>query len=77
MYQILDNSKLLYTYLSLFPEIVEEDVKTILKAKIAENYENNTLGARMINTLIHQYFIKGGFTDKEVKQVTFQKTLKF
>lgn len=39
------------------------------------NYEKNTIGVRMINTLIHQYFIEGGLKEKEVKKTTFQKTL--
>jgi hypothetical protein len=30
----------------------------------------------MINTLIHQYFIKGGFKKEEAKKVTFQRKLK-
>jgi hypothetical protein len=38
----------------------------------------NTLGARLINTLIHQYFIKGGVLgDKEIKEITFQRELSF
>ncbi len=37
----------------------------------------NTLGARLVNTLIHQYFIKGGnLGKKEVKEITFQNKLK-
>lgn len=28
----------------------------------------------MINTLLHQYFIKGGIKEKAAKKVTFQKT---
>ena len=30
---------------------------------------------RMINTLLHQYFIEGGIKEKEAKKTTFQKTL--
>jgi len=75
LYEILDNSRLLVNYLELFADVDEETVKLLIKAKIRENFENNTLGARMINTLIHQYFIKGGFTESQVKQVTFQRKL--
>jgi len=75
LYQILEGSHLLRNYLNLFDDADEETVKLLIKAKIKENFENNTLGARMVNTLIHQYFIKGGFEDKEVKQITFQKKL--
>ena len=51
---------------------------TVVKAVmgvVEENYENNTLGVRMINTLLHQFFIEGGIKGKEVKKVTFQKKL--
>lgn len=75
LYEILDNSRLLANYLELFNDVDEETVKLLIKSKIRENFENNTLGARMINTLIHQYFIKGGFTENQVKQVTFQRKL--
>ena len=38
----------------------------------------NTLGARYINTLINQYFIKGGkLTKNEVKEISFNKTLNY
>lgn len=77
LFNIFDNSELFKTYCDLFTNLDIDDANDIIKAKIKENYENNTLGARMINTLIHQYFINGGFTDKAVKQVTFQKKLEF
>lgn len=36
------------------------------------------LGARLVNTLINQYFIKGGnLGEVEAKEITFQKKLKF
>lgn len=75
LFYILEQSSLLKNYLSLFDNVDAEMVIYQIKSKLQENYENNTLGARLINTLIHQYFIKGGFTEKSVKQVTFQKKL--
>ncbi len=37
----------------------------------------NTLGARLISTLIHQYFIKGGkLEDDKMENVTFRTKLK-
>ena len=75
LYEIFDHSSLFNKYLELFDRVDREKVSYEIKAKIKENYDNNTLGARMINTLIHQYFIKGGFTDKTEKKVTFQKKL--
>lgn len=75
LYLILDTNELLDKYLLLFKEVKLETVKSAIKSKIAENFENNTLGARMITTLIHQYFIKGGFKDDDAKKVTFQTQL--
>lgn len=77
LYEIFESSRLLNQYLRLFPDIDPNKVKNDIKAKIKENYEQNTLGARMIHTLIHTYFINGGFQNKEEKKVTFQKTLSF
>jgi len=77
LYDILDNSKLLKTYLQLFEDVDGEAVTYRLKAIIEKNYENNTLGARMINTLINQYFIKGGkMDDGDADNITFQNKLK-
>lgn len=72
---ILENSKLLANYLVLVPEAKKKTVcETIMKV-LTENYEKNTIGVRMVNTLIHQYFIEGGLKEKETKKMTFQKTL--
>lgn len=75
MQNILQNSTLLSMYLTLFPDAVKVDVIDRIMAVIEANYEKNTIGVRMINTLIHQYFIEGGLQDKEAKKTTFQKTL--
>lgn len=75
MANILDNSKLLSSYLTLFPGVEKEKVTTVIMKILADNYEKNTIGVRMINTLIHQYFIEGGIKDKEAKKTSFQKTL--
>lgn len=76
MAHILDKSKLLENYLELFEDVEKEDVVAKVMEVITANYEKNTIGVRMINTLIHQYFIEGGLKEKEVKKTTFQKTLK-
>jgi ATP-dependent protease Clp ATPase subunit len=77
MFTILDQSPLLKKYISLFEDVDAETVTFMLKSIIQKNYENNTLGARMINTLINQYFIKGGdMGDDDTEQVTFQNKLK-
>ncbi len=77
LYKIIDTSKLLSTYCNLYDNVDREKISLELKNYIKNNYEMNTLGARLINTLIHQYFIKGGLDKKEVKELTFQKKLTF
>ena len=72
---ILSNSKLLGTYLQLFPAVPKEIVTARIMDVLSENYEKNTIGVRMINTLIHQYFVEGGLQEKQTKKTTFQKTL--
>ena len=75
MKDILENSKLLEKYLSLFPDAAKTEVVDLIMQVLTENYEKNTIGVRMINTLIHQYFIEGGISKKEAKKTSFQKTL--
>ena len=76
LFEILDQSELLKSYLALFESDKEETIYK-LKAHIQKNYQFNTLGARMINTLLHQYFIKGGKLEVEqVAEITFQTKLK-
>ena len=72
---ILENSPLLAKYLQLVPDANKEVVVNKVMEVVTANYEKNTIGVRLINTLIHQYFIDGGLKDKEAKKVTFQKTL--
>ena len=76
LYSILENSELLDNYLKLFKRVSYDNVVTTLKNFIKSNYEFNTLGARYINTLINQYFIKGGKIGmKEIKEISFNSTL--
>lgn len=75
MKTILEHSSLLASYLKLFPEVKRDTVIQKIMTVLTANYEMNTLGARMVNTLVHQYFIHGGIKEKEAKKVTFQKTL--
>jgi len=60
LYEILENSEILSTYLRLFPDVMKEKVVRLIREFLAATYDNNTIGIRLINTLIHQYFIKGG-----------------
>lgn len=78
MHAILDKSELFSLYTKLFPTADKEKALDTIKDFITKTYENNTLGARLVNTLVHQYFIKGGKLGfDEVKEISFQKELKF
>lgn len=78
LYAILECSDLLNNYLSLFPKVQRESTINKLKEYLKTSFYNNTLGARTINTLIHQYFIKGGNLEAEdVKEITFNKQLEW
>jgi ATP-dependent protease Clp ATPase subunit len=76
LFDILDTSETLNNYLRLFKDADREKTVFTLKAHLQEIHKNNTLGARVINTLLHQYFIKGGvLTSEDVKDVTFQQPM--
>lgn len=77
LFAILDSSELLDKYVTLMDGVDKEKVVYDLKAHLQKTFSHNTLGARLVNTLINQYFIKGGLTDNVVKEITFQKKLKF
>lgn len=73
----LRQSKVLAKYLELFEDVSKDSVVKSVMEVVAKAYEENTLGIRLINTLLHQYFINGGkLIDDEVKGTTFQKKMK-
>lgn len=73
---ILQQSKMLAMYDSLFENSNKADAINVISEYIKKNYEKNTLGVRMVNTLIHQYYIKGGkLEEEEAEKVTFQRKL--
>jgi len=75
LFKILDTSELMSNYCALFTDIDREKVTYELKAYLTKSFEMNTLGARLINTMIHQYFINGGLEEREVKEIAFQQKL--
>lgn len=77
LFNILEKSELLDNYSKLFKAVPKQDAIDVIKSHLKRNYEMNTLGARLINTLIHQYFIKDGLIEEQVKEITFQKELSF
>lgn len=78
MLLILQNSELLNNYLKLFPSVTKEKVIEDLTPYIKERHDNNTLGTRMLSTLIHQYFINDGkITSDEIVTTTFSTHFSF
>lgn len=78
MYSALQNSAILDNYLELFPSIERDDVEEAVMNVVAEQHDQNTLGIRLLNTLINQYFINDGKLLKpQVAQTTFQTKLSF
>lgn len=75
MAEILERSPLLANYLALFDNVDRQDVIARIMEVVTASYAKNSIGVRLLNTLIHQYFITGQLGEKEAKKVTFQKTL--
>jgi ATP-dependent protease Clp ATPase subunit len=75
LFAIVDKSALLDKYCALFVGVTRDSVADVIKKYLEENYTMNTLGARLINTLVHQYFIKGSLDEPEGKEVSFKKKL--
>lgn len=75
MFTIVDNSDLLNKYCNLFAEVEKEHVATLIKGYLEENFELNTLGARLVNTLVHQYFIRGSLNETKGREISFKTKL--
>lgn len=77
MREALQSSGLLKSYMKLFPEVNKESVIEVVMPHITSAHAKNTLGIRLINTLLHQYFINGGkLPAAEAEKISFQETLK-
>lgn len=74
--QLLENSTVLQNYLKLYPNVKKENVVPPITQFLTQAYAKNTLGIRLVNTLIHQFFINGGVLHQaEVTPVCFQTSL--
>ncbi len=72
----LMTSPLLAKYVKLFPKVDKTTVVDAVMPYIERAHDKNTLGIRLINTLLHQYFINGGkLPEVETKNLAFQSTL--
>lgn len=78
LFKILESSELLNMYLKLFPDVERDDVIKPVKMYLEKYYDQNTLGVRLINTLVSQFFIKGGKIGlQDAEKACFTKTLSF
>ena len=60
----------------LFPDADRDAVVTAVMAEVKEVYSENTLGIRLLNTLLHQYFVNDGKIPKRAVEVSaFHETL--
>lgn len=54
----------------------QKQVLDKLNKVFEKQFEKNTLGVRLLNTLVNQYFINGGeIPEKSVESSSFQTTL--
>lgn len=73
---ILEQSPLLDSYLQLFTDVNRGEVVTAVMNEVREVYSENTLGIRLLNTMLHQYFVNGGVIPREaVASSAFHETL--
>lgn len=78
MHEVLKNHRLLKMYSKLFPEVDVKKVIADIMDKVSEVHDHNTLGIRILDTLLNQYYINDGqLNDKAVEQATFQTTMTF
>ncbi len=76
MQAALETSPLLEKYLKLFNSVKKKTVVDALMPYIIKAHDKNTLGIRLINTLLHQYFINGGkLPEDTTRDIAFQTTL--
>ena len=73
--QTMKESQLLKTYLTLFTDVDRSQVEDYMIQELTSAFDKNTLGYRIITSLLHQYFILGGNTSKKDTKPVFRKTL--
>lgn len=78
MRMALRENRLFHSYLKLFPRFKAEKVEADIMEVVEDIHEKNTLGVRLLNTLLHQYFINGGVLPKSaVRRSAFNSTMDF
>lgn len=59
--QLVYSSELLKEYLKVFKSKDKQEAIDDIVLELSEQYKNNIIGVRIVNSLIHQYFINGKF----------------
>lgn len=75
--ETMKDSVILATYLKLVKGIDKDTVVDAISEQLTESYDNNTLGYRLITTLIHQYFITKDRPKKDKTVPAFTKKIQF
>lgn len=75
--KLVKESDLLAKYTALFPDVKRARAEADIIAELRKNHENNTLGARAINALVHQFYINGGLKPAAARRSLFTGTLDF
>lgn len=60
---LVKKSKLIEEYCQLFSGITQMKAVSDISNELEAQFVNNVIGIRIINSLTHQYFINGGFTN--------------
>lgn len=59
MLNLVPKARLLEEYSKIRKDVKVQDVIKYVKRELTKNYKTNTVGLRMINTLIHTYYLQG------------------
>lgn len=68
--QLVHSSELLEEYLKVFKSKDKQEAIDDIVLEMSEQYKNNIIGVRIVNSLIHQYFINGKFISVTPKTPT-------
>lgn len=71
LWKILENSCLLDEYLKIYDNVEKERVVSDIKKFLEKIYPKNDIGARIINFLIHKWFLNGGKLEEPKEQISF------
>lgn len=61
--ELVKNSLLLSKYCAVMQGVSKEEAVNRITDEMEAQYDNNIIGIRIVNSLIHQYFVNGGFEE--------------